>query len=360
MTLLIGLGIRERCCRAGRPHPVHGVRRFRRGRPARGHPLPAAQRAGAALHRHRPRQPGPGPRLRPGRPRHRGWRRGQPLPAAQAARGRGLPPTPLGAGAARAGEGARLEGDPAAGAAPAGEPAAVAEARQRAAAHPLARRPGDLATTTTCPTRSTRCVLGPSMTYTCAVLPDRGRHASRRRRRRSTTWSAASSDLQPGMRLLDVGCGWGGMVRHAAKHYGVTALGVTLSEQQAAWAQQGDRRGGARRPRRGAAPATTATCARRGFDAVSSIGLTEHIGVRNYPAYFRFLRDRLRAGGRLLNHCITRPDNRHPGIPRAAFIDRYVFPDGELDRLGPTLVRSMQDARPRGAPRGEPARALRA
>ena len=50
-----------------------------------------------------------------------------------------------------------------------------------------------------------------------------------------------------------------------------------------------------------------------GFDAVSSIGLTEHIGVRNYPAYFRFLRDRLRAGGRLLNHCITRPDNRHPG-----------------------------------------------
>ena len=60
-------------------------------------------------------------------------------------------------------------------------------------------------------------------------LPQPRRHASRRRRRRSSTWSAASSASSPGMRLLDVGCGWGGMVRHAAKHYGVTALGVTLS-----------------------------------------------------------------------------------------------------------------------------------
>jgi cyclopropane-fatty-acyl-phospholipid synthase len=79
-----------------------------------------------------------------------------------------------------------------------------------------------------------------------------------------------------------------------------------------------------------------------GFDAVSSIGLTEHIGVKNYPAYFRFLRSRLREGGRLLNHSITRPDNRHPGIPRAGFINRYVFPDGELTGSG-TLVSVMQD-----------------
>ena len=80
-------------------------------------------------------------------------------------------------------------------------------------------------------------------------------------------------------------------------------------------------------------PATTATCRETGFDAVSSIGLTEHIGVRNYPAYFAFLRDKLRPGGRLLNHCITRPDNRTPRTP-GAFIDRYVFPDGELTGSG--------------------------
>ena len=70
------------------------------------------------------------------------------------------------------------------------------------------------------------------------------------------------------------------------------------------------------------------------FDAISSIGLTEHIGVRNYPAYFAFLQVQAAPGGRLLNHCITRPDNLHDGITRGGFIDRYVFPDGELAGSG--------------------------
>ena len=68
------------------------------------------------------------------------------------------------------------------------------------------------------------------------------------------------------------------------------------------------------------------------FDAVSSIGLTEHVGVRHYPAYFAHLRQRLRPGGRLLNHCITRSHNRRQET--GAFIDRYVFPDGELAGAG--------------------------
>ena len=92
-----------------------------------------------------------------------------------------------------------------------------------------------------------------------------------------------------------------------------------------------------------------------GFDAISSIGLTEHIGVRNYPAYFGFLRDRLRPGGRLLNHCITRPDNiAGPRGCARGFIDRYVFPDGELTGSG-RIITEMQNAGLRGAPRGEPA-----
>ena len=78
-----------------------------------------------------------------------------------------------------------------------------------------------------------------------------------------------------------------------------------------------------------------------GFDAVSSIGLTEHIGVRNYPTYFRGIRDRLRVGGLLLNHCITRPDNRLR--PTGAFIDRYVFPDGELIGSG-SIIAAAQNA----------------
>lgn len=78
-----------------------------------------------------------------------------------------------------------------------------------------------------------------------------------------------------------------------------------------------------------------------GFDAVSSIGLTEHIGVRNYPAYFVFLRDRLRPEGRLLNHCITVGHNRHADM--GPFLDRYVFPDGEMSGSG-TIIKDAQDA----------------
>ena len=183
-------------------------------------------------------------------------------------------------------------------------------------------------------------LLGPSMTYTCACYPTADASLEEAQAAKYDL-VCRKLDLRPGMRLLDVGCGWGGMVRHAVKHYGVTALGVTLSEQQAAWAGKAIAEEGLS----GAAEVRHSdyrNVREVGFDAVSSIGLTEHIGVRNYPAYFRFLRSRLRDGGRLLNHSITRPDNRHPGIPRAGFINRYVFPDGELTGSG-TLVRIMQD-----------------
>ncbi|MDQ3415840.1 MAG: class I SAM-dependent methyltransferase, partial [Actinomycetota bacterium] len=145
--------------------------------------------------------------------------------------------------------------------------------------------------------------------------------------------------LRPGMRLLDVGCGWGGMVRHAVREYGVQAIGATLSAQQASWAQRAIEREGL------GGRAEVRHCdyrdvAETGFDAISSIGLTEHIGLRAYPAYFRFLRDRLRPGGRLLNHCITRHDNAMTST--GAFIDRYVFPDGELTGSG-RIISAMQD-----------------
>ncbi len=183
-------------------------------------------------------------------------------------------------------------------------------------------------------------LLGPSMTYTCACYPTADASLEEAQAAKYDL-VCRKLDLRPGMRLLDVGCGWGGMVRHAVKNYGVTALGVTLSEQQAAWAAKAIAEEGLT----GAAEVRHSDyreVRETGFDAVSSIGLTEHIGVKNYPAYFRFLRDRLRDGGRLLNHSITRIDNRHPGIPRAGFINRYVFPDGELTGSG-TMVTIMQD-----------------
>ncbi len=181
-------------------------------------------------------------------------------------------------------------------------------------------------------------VLGPSMTYTCAVYPERDASLERAQAEKYDL-VARKLDLRAGMRLLDVGCGWGGMVRHAAREYGVRVIGATLSQQQAEWGRAAVERDGL------AHLAQVRHCDYRdvgetGFDAISSIGLTEHIGTRNYPAYFGFLREHLRPGGRLLNHSITRHDNVSRSV--GAFIDRYVFPDGELTGSG-RIISVMQD-----------------
>lgn len=182
-------------------------------------------------------------------------------------------------------------------------------------------------------------VLGESMTYTCAVYPTLESTLEEAQFAKYDL-IARKLDLQPGQRLLDIGCGWGGMVRHAAKHYGVKALGVTLSREQAAWAQEEIKRQGldhlAEVRFLDYRDVTEAN-----FDAISSIGLTEHIGVKQYDEYFGFLHDKLKVGGRLLNHCITRPSNKT--TTTGAFIDRYVFPDGELTGVGRIQV-AVQDA----------------
>ncbi|MEU1971220.1 class I SAM-dependent methyltransferase [Microbacterium sp. NPDC019599] len=182
-------------------------------------------------------------------------------------------------------------------------------------------------------------VLGPSMTYTCACYP-RVDAALEEAQENKYRLVFEKLRLKPGDRLLDVGCGWGGMVRYAARR-GVQAVGVTLSREQTSWAQRaiaeegldehaevrfGDYR----------------DIAETGFDAVSSIGLLEHIGVRNYASYFSFLRSRMRPGGLLLNHCITRCDNQAEPAAKG-FIDRYVFPDGELTGSG-RIITEAQDA----------------
>jgi len=186
-----------------------------------------------------------------------------------------------------------------------------------------------------------RWVLGPSMAYTCAVFP----HAD-------ASLETAQDEkfdlvcrklgLQPGMKLLDVGCGWGGMVLHAVRNYGVTAIGVTLSQQQALWGQQAIEEAGLRDVAQ-IRFSDYRDVPESEFDAVSSIGLTEHIGRANYPAYFSFLYGKLKPEGRMLNHTITRPNDVEPTHYRTSFINRYVFPDGELS--GPaTIMSAMNDA----------------
>ncbi|MFC9994741.1 class I SAM-dependent methyltransferase [Nocardia sp. NPDC127526] len=173
-------------------------------------------------------------------------------------------------------------------------------------------------------------VLGPSMTYTCAVYGDENWTLEQAQENKYRL-VFEKLNLKAGDRLLDIGCGWGGMVRYAAKR-GVKVIGATLSAEQAEWAQ-------AKIAEEGLSELAEVRHSdyrdvqESGFDAVSSIGLTEHIGVHNYPAYFEFMKSKLRDGGLFLNHSITRPDNKATS-KAGDFIDRYVFPDGELAGSG--------------------------
>ncbi|MFI0937971.1 class I SAM-dependent methyltransferase [Streptomyces sp. NPDC021020] len=181
-------------------------------------------------------------------------------------------------------------------------------------------------------------VLGPSMVYSCAVWPDE-----------DTTLEQAQSakldlvcrklGLREGQRLLDVGCGWGSMVMHAAAHYGVRATGITLSVEQAEFARKRVAEAGlddlVEIRVQDYREVTDSP-----FDAISSIGMAEHVGSRRYLEYARILHGLLRPGGRLLNHQIARrPLRDEEAYHVDEFIDRYVFPDGELAPVGATVSR---------------------
>jgi cyclopropane-fatty-acyl-phospholipid synthase len=182
-------------------------------------------------------------------------------------------------------------------------------------------------------------ILGPSMAYSCAAFPTADASLEDAQQEKFDL-VCRKLDLRPGQRLLDFGGGWGGMIRHAAEHYGARVVGVTLSKEQAAHAQRAISKAGL--ARRAEMRWLDYRDLREGdFDAISSIGAMEHVGTAKLASHFTSLSSRLRPGGRMLNHCITRPSNRERN--RAGrFIDRYVFPDGELQGLG-TVIGAMHD-----------------
>jgi cyclopropane-fatty-acyl-phospholipid synthase len=158
--------------------------------------------------------------------------------------------------------------------------------------------------------------------------------------------------LAPGERLLDIGCGWGGLVRYAASRYGVNALGITLSERQAELANERIRADGLERccrvvvqDYREFPPGTT-------FDKVVSVGMFEHVGRSQLPTYFQTAAALTKPGGLFLNHGIVRAPRRESGVVsrlrrkfwrEGRFIERYVFPDGELVPLA-EAVRDAEEA----------------
>jgi cyclopropane-fatty-acyl-phospholipid synthase len=185
-----------------------------------------------------------------------------------------------------------------------------------------------------------RLVLGSSMTYSCAVFatPDTELADAQAAKYDLVARKLA---LRPGMRLLDVGCGWGGMAMHAARNYGVHAVGVTLSHRQAEWARAAVSEAGLD-DRVEIRIQDYRDVYDGPFDAISSIGMFEHVGGAKLDEYFSRLYALLRPQGRLLNHGIGRRPGR-PKLARRGFIARYVFPDGELHEVG-TVVSRVQSA----------------
>lgn len=191
-------------------------------------------------------------------------------------------------------------------------------------------------------------VLGPSMVYSCAYwetgeAAGGGAATLEDAQRDKLDLICRKLGLREGRRLLDVGCGWGSMVLHAAREYGVGAVGITLSEEQATFARKRIAEAGLA-DRIEIRVQDYREIHDEPFDAISSVGMAEHVGRTQYAEYADALYSLLKPGGRLLNHQIA----RRPVVDEDAyrvdeFIDRYVFPDGELAPLGRT-VGQLEDA----------------
>jgi cyclopropane-fatty-acyl-phospholipid synthase len=151
--------------------------------------------------------------------------------------------------------------------------------------------------------------------------------------------------LAPGQTLLDIGCGWGALVMHAARHYGVRAVGITLSENQFSLAVERVKAAGLDGQVEIRLQDYRDVPGEGVYDRISSIGMFEHVGLKNLRPYFDIVHRLLKPGGVALNHGITSCDaeSRSVGLGAGEFIDRYVFPDGELPHVS-LAIREMSAA----------------
>jgi cyclopropane-fatty-acyl-phospholipid synthase len=213
-------------------------------------------------------------------------------------------------------------------------PPPAAEAQFRGRLHSLRRDRGAVRFHYDVSNRFYRLVLGPSMVYSCAYFADPGESLEVAQERKLDVVCRKLA-LAPGERLLDVGCGWGSLVMHAAQRYGVSAVGVTLSPLQAELARERVREAGLA-DRVEIRIQDYREVSDGPYDKIASIGMYEHVGRSQLGAYCSQLAAVARPGGLVLNHGITRMKPVESND--RSFIARFVFPDGELHPLDAVLT----------------------
>src|SRR6202161_494086 len=185
--------------------------------------------------------------------------------------------------------------------------------------------------------------LDPEMVYSCGYFTDWNNDLATAQRDK-LDMICRKLRLQPGESLLDIGCGWGALVCHAAQHFGVRAHGVTLAEEQFAYAKEKVARlglGG-----KGGLGTRDHKAVEGSFDKIASIGMFEHVGIANHPPYFQAINRLLKPGGLYLHHSIALRSKSFERFRRgrrrdaalATAIGRYIFPGGELDHLGMSIT----------------------
>ena len=185
-----------------------------------------------------------------------------------------------------------------------------------------------------------RVWLDPAMVYSCAYF-ENGDEPLALAQEKKLDHILTKLQIKPGQRLLDIGCGWGALVMRAAKSFGARCVGVTLSKNQFEWATQRVREAGLQD--RVEVRLQDYREVAGSFDRITSVGMFEHVGLRHLSAYFGKIRELLTPDGWVMNHGITSSDanDGEAALGGGRFIDRYVFPQGELPHIS-TVLKSMQ------------------